>query len=255
MELSGPQVQALQDALLAAFTRTQLERMVRIELGQTLDHIVGEGPLEIVVFRLITEWAEREGKVEELIWGASRQNKSNPKLNACIKQYFPEQYVELLQGSDMSGEGHRRGLQRSVIERHGNLIMGDVVIGDKVMGDKVMEDKVVGDKYAVTRAASASTQLGALSAKESLFTETRSLLAGSENLAAMLELLDELEDEISRGTDVQKIGGLLDRFSQDQGIYIRLLNEILSQHGHLSDVIYSTVQHRLESAQHGGRRA
>lgn len=61
---------ALHTALLAAFTRESLQRMLRIKLDIRLDHIAGTGTLTDVVSAVI-DWAEREGRVEQLVHEAS----------------------------------------------------------------------------------------------------------------------------------------------------------------------------------------
>ena len=63
--LTGPQFEQLQAALLAAFDRADLTRMVRIELDESLDAIAGgessSTTLSAAVFNLI-EWSERRGR-------------------------------------------------------------------------------------------------------------------------------------------------------------------------------------------------
>ena len=67
MSLTGSQFQQLQQALLSAFpTYPALKQMVQFDLDQNLDAIAGTGSLTAVVFQLI-EWAEAQGKTEELV--------------------------------------------------------------------------------------------------------------------------------------------------------------------------------------------
>ena len=78
MTLTGAQIAQLRDALLAAYPRRDdLRMMARVELGENLDAIAGGDTLRAVAFSLI-EWAQRTGRVEELIAGARRGNPGNP---------------------------------------------------------------------------------------------------------------------------------------------------------------------------------
>lgn len=82
MTLTGAQIAQLLDALLAAYPRRDdLRLMVRVELGENLDAIAGGDTLRAVAFSLI-EWAQRTGRVAELIAGARRGNPGNEALEA-----------------------------------------------------------------------------------------------------------------------------------------------------------------------------
>ena len=82
MTLAGAQIAQLLDALLAAYPRRDdLRMMVRVEVGENLDAIAGGDTLRAVAFSLI-EWAQRTGRVEELIAGARRGNPGNAALQA-----------------------------------------------------------------------------------------------------------------------------------------------------------------------------
>lgn len=80
-QLTGPQLQQIESALLNAYDETSLARMVRYELDKNLDAIAGGSNLTAVVFNLIT-WAERNGMTEQLIAGACNGNPTNSKLQA-----------------------------------------------------------------------------------------------------------------------------------------------------------------------------
>jgi len=86
MQLTGPQYQAFQQALLGAFpTHDSLDQMVRFQLGEHLAVIVEGGALATIVFNLI-RWAESQGRLEELVSGALRVNPSNTALRECAAQ-------------------------------------------------------------------------------------------------------------------------------------------------------------------------
>jgi hypothetical protein len=82
IQLTGRQVQALLDALLGAYgTEAALRRMVRIELNENLANIAAGGNLHDIVYELI-EWAERTGRIVELVAGAHAHNPGNALLRA-----------------------------------------------------------------------------------------------------------------------------------------------------------------------------
>ena len=85
MSLTGPQHAQLQSALLAAFDEAGLRILVRQELDTDLDAVAGGKNKTEVVLNLIA-WAEREGRVDELIAGAVKQNSTNPDLQALAAE-------------------------------------------------------------------------------------------------------------------------------------------------------------------------
>ena len=82
-ELNGKQFTQIRDALLDAFDKHALREMMRVEMQETLEHVADGENLRVVVFNLIT-WAERQGRIEDLIVGAHRANQSNPKLRELL---------------------------------------------------------------------------------------------------------------------------------------------------------------------------
>ena len=79
--LTGKQCQQFHKALLASFDRASLENMVKFELDERLDVIVGGETLSDIVFHLIL-WAERNGKLSDLIQGSLSTQKGNSLLKA-----------------------------------------------------------------------------------------------------------------------------------------------------------------------------
>ena len=81
MELSPKQRERLFQALLSAFrSEEELRHMVRLKLGRNLAELA-YGTLKQLVFGLI-EWAESEGKLEELLDKAHEAKSDNPLLTA-----------------------------------------------------------------------------------------------------------------------------------------------------------------------------
>jgi hypothetical protein len=86
MQLTGPQIKAFQDALLEAFDPPTLEQMVRIGLDKNLAAVAGGVNFQEVTFNLI-QWAERVGRVEDLLAAARQANPSNPALSAFAADF------------------------------------------------------------------------------------------------------------------------------------------------------------------------
>ena len=84
LRLSGPQVQELMASLLDAYDEGSLRQMVRFQLDEHLDLIAGGGNLAQVVFNLIA-WAERTGRIAELIAKAQAYNPGNARLAAFAR--------------------------------------------------------------------------------------------------------------------------------------------------------------------------
>lgn len=81
MALSKEQYAALQQALLSAYTRDTLTRMLRFELDTNLNNIVGGSNFSEIVFNLI-DWAEQQGRTQELIQKAHETVPGNALLTA-----------------------------------------------------------------------------------------------------------------------------------------------------------------------------
>lgn len=78
MDLDGPQKKMLRRALLAAFDRDSLNRLLRDKGHQSLEELVKDNPFRDEVFDLI-EVAQKEGWLNVLI-GDAEQESANPKI-------------------------------------------------------------------------------------------------------------------------------------------------------------------------------
>lgn len=93
MNLSGPDIQSLHEALLSAFpNQSSLMRLVQFKLGKDLDAIVDGEDQADRIFNLM-RWADANGKLAVLIDGAREENPTNPSL---LK--WSEDHIEDLQG-------------------------------------------------------------------------------------------------------------------------------------------------------------
>lgn len=81
--LSGPQFKQFHEALLAAFDGESLTQMARLEMGVNINSVAGGSNLSAVAFNLI-DWAQRTGRLGELIAAAARSNTDNPELKAFV---------------------------------------------------------------------------------------------------------------------------------------------------------------------------
>ncbi len=86
MSLSPQEAKQLNEALVHAYIRPELSRMLRFELGRRLDLITTGKNFREDVFELI-EVAERQGWTDELINAAHDENPGNPRLKAFVDQY------------------------------------------------------------------------------------------------------------------------------------------------------------------------
>ncbi len=85
LKLSGPLVKPIHAALLSGYDANTLRMMLRMELDLDLSTIAGGDNFSLVVFNLI-DWAEKNGKVLELINEAYEQNKGNALLVVLAEQ-------------------------------------------------------------------------------------------------------------------------------------------------------------------------
>jgi hypothetical protein len=81
--LTGPQFKQLHEALLAAFNQEELTRMVMMDMGVNINSVAGGSNLSAVVFNLI-DWAQRTGRLGELVTAAAGSNDENPELKAFV---------------------------------------------------------------------------------------------------------------------------------------------------------------------------
>jgi len=84
-ELSSIEEEELQAALLHAFNKGSLTRMMRHKLDEDLAHITQGANHTEDVFNLI-QWAIKQGRLADLIRGACETNSDNPKLKPfCVR--------------------------------------------------------------------------------------------------------------------------------------------------------------------------
>lgn len=81
-KLDGELIGALQAALLDSFTLDTMRHMTRIYLDASLEDIAGGSDFSAVTFNLI-DWAERNGRLLELLNGATTAVPGNARLNDC----------------------------------------------------------------------------------------------------------------------------------------------------------------------------
>jgi hypothetical protein len=87
-ELDGQLIGAFQIALLDSFTLDTMRQMTRVYLDETLEGIAGGSDFSGVIFNLIA-WAERNGRLLDLLNGATTAVPGNAKLNDCAALIRP----------------------------------------------------------------------------------------------------------------------------------------------------------------------
>ena len=93
MNLTPDEYEALLEALLDAYRGYHsLQRMVKFEIGNSLNQITSDRlPLKDNVYDLIN-WAEEQGKLQALIFGAHKKNSGNPKLKNFVQTVAQERF-------------------------------------------------------------------------------------------------------------------------------------------------------------------
>lgn len=87
MELRGDQFKQLREALQDAYRgKPKLKLLLREELNEQPNNIVGDGNLEEIVTELI-EWAEEQGKLDKLVSAAIRRNPGNYRLRLFVESF------------------------------------------------------------------------------------------------------------------------------------------------------------------------
>ncbi len=80
MKLSRSEINVLFKALQDGYRNyDELKIMVRLKLGENLAKIVGDDPLDNVIFALI-EWVESRDRILDLVWGANERNPDNDQI-------------------------------------------------------------------------------------------------------------------------------------------------------------------------------
>jgi hypothetical protein len=215
MALDPARRKQLQQALLSAFPRTgDLTQLVRFGLDQNLEAIVGDGPLGQVVFALI-DWAEAEGRLDDLLAEAGAERPNNPALKAYLAAAAvapaPSAPPPAPGGGGVAFYGPVN-LTGPVLGSVGTLTMGDIISGgqtrnvENVQGDKI----TVGDIHdstglaigrdaaaTVTEAAATPAPAGPLAAVYRQIVASGAAPA-EKDFATKLTTL--IEAEVARGT-------------------------------------------------------
>lgn len=86
MKLNGSQKQQFHSSLMAAFSKSELERLVSFHLDESLENITEEGNKADTLLDLI-KWAERKGHIQELIDACIKSNPTNEPLKEFSQQF------------------------------------------------------------------------------------------------------------------------------------------------------------------------
>jgi hypothetical protein len=88
-KLTGPQYERLTNALVQAFSPPELDKMVRFRLDEHLESITPGGDFENTVYYLIG-WADRKGRLEDLLNSAIQYNPDNRRLSESVATVLGE---------------------------------------------------------------------------------------------------------------------------------------------------------------------
>jgi len=130
-ELSGEERRDLNEALLSAFPSLgRLEQMVRFRMDENLSAVAGGSTLRDVVFDLV-EWAEAQGRLAELIRGATAEVPGNPRLKEVVARLLPRlEAMPAVGGAPSHPTGHTeqpsaaaRTLSFEATEKLGNALL------------------------------------------------------------------------------------------------------------------------------------
>ena len=88
MKLNKSQRKEINAALADAFDYAELDRMVSLELDEALEQIAVGKNLSQIIHELI-RWAERRGRLDELVAAAYRSNPQNPRVAALYANWKP----------------------------------------------------------------------------------------------------------------------------------------------------------------------
>jgi hypothetical protein len=88
MSLSGPEIAKIQKALASAFSRTELEMLVREHLDKNLDSIT-DAAIDEAAFRLV-QWTERQGRTRDLIAAAYTANPMNQDVATLAAEFLTD---------------------------------------------------------------------------------------------------------------------------------------------------------------------
>ncbi|MBD2519538.1 hypothetical protein H6G93_32180 [Nostoc sp. FACHB-973] len=90
-------IKQLIDAILHAYPdKTDLVMVVKFELEENLEAIAGNGNLKHIVFKLVTDWAIPNGKLEKLFQACYQDRPDNPKLKELAQQYKHHEKLDKL---------------------------------------------------------------------------------------------------------------------------------------------------------------
>jgi hypothetical protein len=83
--MTGPQMEALSDAIRSAFDLASFDRMLRFRLDRRREEQVGPGDLQSIIFGVI-EVADRQGWLADFIRAAYGFNPGNPLLKRFVEE-------------------------------------------------------------------------------------------------------------------------------------------------------------------------
>ncbi|AFY56877.1 hypothetical protein Riv7116_4456 [Rivularia sp. PCC 7116] len=146
MGLAGSERKKLRQAIINAYpSKAKLKMMVSDELEENLDAIAGGENLNEIVFDLI-DWAQSQGKLEELIGAAIKGNPGNQELrefqeSICNEFNDEKNIVELRESPQIADDGLESKSQNGkFINNIGQITGGEVQFGDRITNQFIDEE-------------------------------------------------------------------------------------------------------------------
>ncbi len=219
MKLKGQQLATLHAALLDAYrSQDELSQMLRLQMDENLEAVVGSSSLNEMIFKLIN-WAEARGRVREFVEGALSENPGNVALQGWIEENREvltkiDTSVAKGGGQPISGEAERlwwnqlpnvpqsiagidTGINKSVSNR--DVIIANVGSGSKnvAVGKNITQiiTEIIGEAQADDGALISSQIQKVVEALNSTDIDPRTAGKAEANIELLAEELGKASDD------------------------------------------------------------
>lgn len=191
MKLTGEQVKLLQDALLEAYDRNSLRRIMRIGMDADFDDIVPDGAYIDQVYAVI-EWAEKQARLPDLIRCVCAENPDNAQL---------QKVAALLSSAPAQASAAQQAAKPARSHLGGMLMVALAVIAVAAAGLLIYNSLINRTPAATIPASEAPAEPAAIEATASLPIPTAvTALAGAgaytDTGAPEPQAISQLSDEV-----------------------------------------------------------
>jgi len=135
MPLTGAQAKLLHEALISAFDFQGLRQLMAYDLDEQLENVVGNGPLDTVVYELI-EWLDHHGRVDDFIRAAVQARPHNQQMVAVAAILSAPASVIAIGGGGQPYDGPRRArLRAALLEQFPKRVDLAILLDDSLSQD------------------------------------------------------------------------------------------------------------------------